>query len=296
VGYEALTGRRPFEGDSPVAVAMAHVNSEPPALPQHLPAGARTLIASAMAKDPADRPADAAVFAAAADAAARGDDAAATSMLPATQQLPAAAVAGAGAAAATQVLPTTAPQPAYAPADAAAARPRGQAPRRRRTMTGPLLALLALLLFVALGALFASDLLGGADDPGTSATATTTAAATTSPAQATTTEPRTTTTTTTTTTAEGIVLVEEDYVGRDREDVVDELKELGLEVRDEADRDSEEPRNTVTRVEPSGTPLEPGDEVTVFFSDRKGNGDGDGEGEGGNDGALSTNNDTKDDA
>jgi beta-lactam-binding protein with PASTA domain len=89
-------------------------------------------------------------------------------------------------------------------------------------------------------------------------------------------------------------VVEDDYVGRDRDDVVDELKALDLEVRAEADRDSEEPRNTVTRVEPAGTPLEPGDEVIVFFSDRKGNGDG--EGEGANDSAPSTNNDTKDDA
>ena len=33
VAYECLTGRRPFDGDTPVSVALAQVSQEPPALP-----------------------------------------------------------------------------------------------------------------------------------------------------------------------------------------------------------------------------------------------------------------------
>lgn len=55
VGYECLAGRRPFEGDSPVEVALAHQRDQPPPLPGGLPAPVSKLIARALAKDPADR-------------------------------------------------------------------------------------------------------------------------------------------------------------------------------------------------------------------------------------------------
>jgi len=56
--YEAATGRRPFDGDSPVAVAMQHANTHAPApsgLLDDLPAALDTVLARAMAKDPAQR-------------------------------------------------------------------------------------------------------------------------------------------------------------------------------------------------------------------------------------------------
>jgi serine/threonine-protein kinase len=59
VAYECLTGARPFPGDNPVAVASAHLHQSPPPLPDHLPEPVRALVASALAKDPADRPAHA---------------------------------------------------------------------------------------------------------------------------------------------------------------------------------------------------------------------------------------------
>src|SRR5437763_5947091 len=37
VTYECLTGRRPFDDASPVAVAMAHIGTKPPALPKDTP-------------------------------------------------------------------------------------------------------------------------------------------------------------------------------------------------------------------------------------------------------------------
>ena len=60
VGYEMLTGVRPFDAGTVVATALAHVNQPPPALPDSVPAGVRDVINAALAKDAADRPASAA--------------------------------------------------------------------------------------------------------------------------------------------------------------------------------------------------------------------------------------------
>lgn len=60
VGYEMLTGVRPFDAGSVVATALAQVNQPPPALPESIPAEVRDVINAALAKDPADRPASAA--------------------------------------------------------------------------------------------------------------------------------------------------------------------------------------------------------------------------------------------
>jgi len=63
VGYEMLTGERPFDSGTAVATALAHVNQPPPLLPVTIPIGVRALINAALAKDPADRPASAAAVA-----------------------------------------------------------------------------------------------------------------------------------------------------------------------------------------------------------------------------------------
>ncbi|MGV9709886.1 protein kinase domain-containing protein [Gordonia sp. NPDC003424] len=55
VGYEALTGRRPFLGDGAITVAMKHIRETPPPLPSTVPANVRELIEIAMAKDPKQR-------------------------------------------------------------------------------------------------------------------------------------------------------------------------------------------------------------------------------------------------
>lgn len=74
VAYEALAGRRPFTGESPVAIALAQVNEAPPDLPPHLSEPVRDLVLSCMAKSPSGRPASAADLARAAEAL-RGEDA-----------------------------------------------------------------------------------------------------------------------------------------------------------------------------------------------------------------------------
>jgi eukaryotic-like serine/threonine-protein kinase len=60
VGHEMLTGERPFQGETIMATAMAHLNQPPPSLPDSVPAGIRNVITSALAREPADRPATAA--------------------------------------------------------------------------------------------------------------------------------------------------------------------------------------------------------------------------------------------
>ncbi|MEU4566052.1 protein kinase [Micromonospora sp. NPDC023956] len=66
VAYQCLAGRRPFEGDNPLEIAMRHVRETPRPLPADIPPTVRALVDRAMAKDPAARWASAAALAGAA--------------------------------------------------------------------------------------------------------------------------------------------------------------------------------------------------------------------------------------
>ncbi|WP_082418492.1 serine/threonine-protein kinase [Corynebacterium lowii] len=55
LGYEILSGRRPFTGDSSVSVVMAHINQAPPQLSTSISAQTRELIGIALRKNPARR-------------------------------------------------------------------------------------------------------------------------------------------------------------------------------------------------------------------------------------------------
>ena len=60
IAFELLTRRRPFEGETAVTEAFAHVNTPVPSaerLDPRLPPGVDEALARALAKDPADRPA-----------------------------------------------------------------------------------------------------------------------------------------------------------------------------------------------------------------------------------------------
>jgi eukaryotic-like serine/threonine-protein kinase len=59
VGHELLTGTRPFDGESMVATALAHVTQPAPELPDHVPAALRAAVMASLAKDPVQRPASA---------------------------------------------------------------------------------------------------------------------------------------------------------------------------------------------------------------------------------------------
>jgi eukaryotic-like serine/threonine-protein kinase len=64
--FELLTGRQPFTGDTPIAVAYQHVNQDvpaPSALVPGIPAAVDQLVLAATSRDPLRRPADAGEFA-----------------------------------------------------------------------------------------------------------------------------------------------------------------------------------------------------------------------------------------
>ena len=102
VAYECLAGHRPFDADTPVALAMAHLYEDPVALPEDVPPAVSQLVAQAMAKEPGDRFVSAAAFAQAADAVRSG-------LLGATEAMP--AVAAAPPVDATMALPVVEEEP-----------------------------------------------------------------------------------------------------------------------------------------------------------------------------------------
>ena len=83
VAYEALAGRRPFTGESQVAIAMAHIKNPPPPLPENIPLAVRNLVLSCLAKKPELRPASAQHLARAAIAISRGRYGEALALVPA---------------------------------------------------------------------------------------------------------------------------------------------------------------------------------------------------------------------
>jgi serine/threonine-protein kinase len=134
VAYEALAGRRPFTGESQVAIAMAQINEAPPDLPVTVSEPVRNLVYSCIAKRPEDRPATAAHLARAAQALRRGDIAGAAAAVPGVA---AGAVALESAStAATRVMPSAAPGSTTTPIPET---------RRRSPWMWPLIAIVSLL-------------------------------------------------------------------------------------------------------------------------------------------------------
>jgi hypothetical protein len=91
ITYECLAGRRAFDGESPVQIALAQIREEPAPLPDDVAEPLRTLVARAMVKDPALRFPDGAAFRAAVDAVRAGRSLA--PLPPSTAELPAGAAA-----------------------------------------------------------------------------------------------------------------------------------------------------------------------------------------------------------
>jgi eukaryotic-like serine/threonine-protein kinase len=72
VAYECLAGHRPFDADSPVAMALRRIREAPPTLAGHVPPAVRAVVDRALVADPAGRWRSAAELAGAARAAAAG--------------------------------------------------------------------------------------------------------------------------------------------------------------------------------------------------------------------------------
>ena len=88
VAYEALAGKRPFTGESQVAIAMAHIKTPPPPLPESIPLAVRNLILACLAKKPERRPTSARQLARAAIAIKRGRVGEALALVPAVDDEP----------------------------------------------------------------------------------------------------------------------------------------------------------------------------------------------------------------
>ncbi len=273
VAFECLAGRRPFQTDSPVTTALAHLNQPVPDLPDAVPAPLAAVVRRALAKDPAERWPDASALAAAfrdpsGAAGAAGAPTAVVDQPPAdsTRVLPAAGVAaGAGAGAAAGLA-----------GGAAASTPAQGTPAATGTTTSttdstggaagaggsgrrPWMIVLMVLLLVAVAALIVVLLVtGGDDEEQPTERPSREPSPTSSSAEPTPTEP-------TTTAPATVEVVESDYTGRQVREVEADLRSRGLSVTlDELDNDGTHEQGVVASVNPTGT-LQQGDTVTVGY-------------------------------
>ncbi|MCZ2806986.1 protein kinase [Modestobacter sp. VKM Ac-2983] len=226
VGYECLTGRRAFDGDNSVTIALRHLRDQPDPLPAELPQGVRRLVECAVVKDPAQRYPDGAAVVAAIDEVLAGRE------LPAVQRtdtqsfwlLPdAAALAGASSA--------------------------GEPATRRPAPRSGLGRLLVPLVALLVGAGLAAVVLQALAPTGT----TPIAAAVEVPGEVVA-SPAT------------VVLDAEDYLGRPVDAVRAQLEVLDLVVEVQpTETDSAEP-GTVVDVAPLATELRAGESVLVSYA------------------------------
>lgn len=243
VAYECLAGRRPFTGESQVAIAMAQINDTPPDLPATVSEPVRNLVYCCLEKDAAKRPASAAKLAQAAAALHRGDVETAATYVPAV--LGAAGVAAAavstqaatqllqqpGSDAATTVLPAAQGGTSMSEPDVIEEEPK----KKRSPWTWPLITLIAILVLVIGGtaiALVTSGSGGGGE---------------------------TTTTDTSPTTAKPVSgpIVAADYVGMNVDAAEKKLKAAGFTniVRVAGEPTTGDKVNTVQAISPEGTKI-----------------------------------------
>jgi serine/threonine-protein kinase len=263
VAFECLSGARPFDGASQVAIALAHINRPPPPLPAHVPPAVRLLVERALAKDPRDRFPDGGAFAGAIRRVAGGGTLAPV-IGPGTR--PTQVVAAGGDNSRTQVISVTGatavagagvvgppsgpggPMPPLqaTPEDDDAWDDEGEERRRGRRWPW-LVAALALLLLLGGGTwwLLNDGNRGKDNTAGTNPTVTSASST-------------------------GVVIDPSAYIGEPADDVQAALEALGLGVaRDTADASQLEDAGMpleagdVAAVAPSG-PVPPGAEITLY--------------------------------
>lgn len=242
--FEALSGTRPFEGDSPVTTVLAHVRDPIPDLPDDVPAPLAAVVRRALAKKPEDRYVDAAAFA----TALRDPDGASAAFPPPPPATPSDS---------TAVLPATPATPVERLTPAAAYAGDEPPPSKRRRGAAWLVVVLVLLLVAAIVAIFWL-LMDQSDDDPSPTTPTTSAATTEETTSETPTEP-------TDTGPETINLDQADYVGRNVSDVESELRQMGFDVQVEVvENDGSQEPDTVERIDPAGDVVE-GSLITVHY-------------------------------
>jgi serine/threonine-protein kinase len=255
VAYECLTGRRPFDGATPVSVALAQVRDAPPELPPDVPGPVRALVLRMLAKSPDDRPATAgdlgreALALRATIAAGVAAGPAATALLTSVDDP---TVPLDGAATPPGATPTPAPLAAVAPAVERVR--RGHRESHPWVWVAVAAAALVVLLLV-----FNACAGGSGGEPGSGTSPTASA----SPARA--------------RTPAGVAVDPAAYLGRPVDEVVRDLRGLGLVPRTRT-TDGDGKAGTVIDVSPSGR-LPNGSTVTVTaVADKHGDGKGKGKG------------------
>ncbi|QBE48909.1 protein kinase domain-containing protein [Leucobacter triazinivorans] len=254
VAYECLAGKRPFTGESQVAIAMAQINDTPPDLPGDVPEPVRNLVMACLAKDAAGRPATAAKLAQAATALHRNDVQLAASYVP--QVLGASLAATAVMAqqtqaldAATAVMPQTSALAEQQDPEDEAGEAAEPVAKKKSPWTWPLITLAALLLIIGAGTAYA--LLSGGDGE---------------PQRTTTPPPTTTTTTPATTEAPTTGAIDRgEVVGKSAEEATAYLNGLGF-TNVSTQPGSQAPDDEVglvTEVNPSGSRV-PFDQAIVL--------------------------------
>ncbi|SDO34545.1 serine/threonine protein kinase [Microbacterium sp. ru370.1] len=171
VAYECLAGKRPFTGESQVAIAMAQINEQPAPLPPTVAVPVQNLVMAMIAKKPEDRPASSAAVSRAAAALRRGDLAAAAAAVPAVAAGTAAVDDATQLLTSGQTSATTRLLPAAGAAAGATSLLTEQhteedvepQKKKRSPWTWPLVALIVLLALVLGGTVF--TLLSNQDEP-----------------------------------------------------------------------------------------------------------------------------------
>ena len=259
VAYECLAGKRPFTGESQVAIAMAQINDTPPDLSDEVPSAVRNLVYACLAKDAEGRPQTAAKLAHAAAALHRGNVQQAASYVPqilqsssdATTVLPQTV----GSDAATTALPATEMMPRTAQIDEVSPESgeeeAEEKKKKRSPWTWPLITLIVLLLVIGAGTLFALLNNNGGDPAPTTSAPT--------PTETTTTPPPPTTTEAPSTGA----IDQSQVVGRSLSEARGYLQGLGFtDIREQAGDASAEP-GIVTAVNPIGNEVPLNQTITL---------------------------------
>ena len=245
VAFECLAGHRPFDADSPVATALAHLNDPVPDLPPDIPADLAAVVRRAMAKDAGQRYADGDAFAVALrdPAAAAGTAAAYVPRAAGVRAHPGAAPCRRSRRRCPHPTPVAEPAPA----------------RRRPAQAWPIVLLvLALVAAIVLIIVVATQANDDDDDP----TATDSQHARRRRPRR---PPRTRPTEETSSAPAEVQINEDDYLGRNVDEVAAELRDKGLEVDTQPiDNPGDEDADTVASVRPTSGLVE-GDTVTVEF-------------------------------
>ncbi|MFE6646122.1 protein kinase [Nocardioides sp. NPDC057772] len=262
VAFECLAGYRPFQKETPVATAIAHLHDPVPPLPDHVPADLAAVVMRSLQKDPTLRYADAAAFTTAMIGHGAADaDADATTVVAAAP----------GDATATSVMdPVPSPTQNYVGMQGGAGGLEGPPPPRyqdpydrydededqRPWYKKPFnIVVLVMLVAVIIAIIWIISTLAADPEtpPANDSSTTPSVSATPTPSEEPEEEPK------------PVEIDEDDYIGRNVDEVRAELSDLGLNVKVTVqDNDGSYEPDTVAGLDPTRNLYE-GDPITIRY-------------------------------